>query len=149
MRTDRLVENLESFRDQVAQKWSKFTKQDLAGIEADAGSLASTLAKRYSLSTKDARDQAEEFLSGLGTSFREAAQAIGDAATDLWRNGRAQVSEVVSSGADRVTEMWQSGRDQANTLCKRVEKSVAQQPLTSLAIAAGAGALLMLWLRRR
>jgi ElaB/YqjD/DUF883 family membrane-anchored ribosome-binding protein len=142
MRSDRLQDNLESFRAQLQRKWSKLTQQDVLGIEGDAGTLAATLAKRYSLSVKDAREQADEFLGGMGTSLREAAQAVGDAAGNLWRSGRNQVTEAVSSGAEKVTSLWESG-------CQKAEKAMSQRPLTSLAIAAGAGAVLMLLLRRR
>lgn len=149
MRSNRLHENLESFRDQVQRKWSKLTKQDITGIEGDVGTLVSTLSKRYSLSVKDAREQADEFLGGLSTSLREAVQAVGDAASDLWRSGRDQVTGAVSSGAEQVTDLWASGRERASELGRRAERAVSDRPLTSLAIAAGVGALLMLWLRRR
>lgn len=148
MRPERLSDQLAAFRDHVQNRWAKLTKQDVAGVDLDAGSLAAVLAKRYSMPTKEARLQADEFLHGLGTSLGEAAQVVGEAAGDLWRNGRQQVADAVSQGAEKVSDLWQSGRDRADLLCRRAEKMVAQRPFTSLAIAAGAGALLMMWLRR-
>jgi ElaB/YqjD/DUF883 family membrane-anchored ribosome-binding protein len=142
MRSERLHDNLAALRDQVHRKWSRLTKQDVAGIEGDAATLATTLAKRYSLSQREAHEQAAEFLGGFGTTLHEAAQTVGDAAGDLWRNSRDQVTEAVSNGATRVTDLWESGRE-------RAEKVITQRPLTSLAIAAGVGAALMLLLRRR
>jgi ElaB/YqjD/DUF883 family membrane-anchored ribosome-binding protein len=149
MRSERLLDGVHSFRDQVHRRWDKLTKHEVENIDLDASSLASALAKRYSLPTKDARQQAEEFIAGLGTSFSEAAHVVGEAASDLWRNGREHVTEAMSQGAEKVTDLWQSARDRMDLLCRRTEKAVVQRPMTSLAIAAGVGALLMIWLRRR
>jgi ElaB/YqjD/DUF883 family membrane-anchored ribosome-binding protein len=149
MRPERLSDNLAAFRDHVQHRWGKLTKQDVAGVDLDASSLATVLARRYSMPNKEARQQADEFFHGLGTSLSEAAQVVGEAAGDLWRNSRQHVADVVNQGTEKVTDLWQSGRDRTDVLRRRAEKMVAQRPLTSLAIAAGAGALLMMWLRRR
>jgi ElaB/YqjD/DUF883 family membrane-anchored ribosome-binding protein len=149
MRPERLLDKLESLREQVQRRWAKLTKQDVASVDLDASTLAAALTKRYSLPTKEARQQAEEFLGGLGTSLSEAAQAVGEAASDLWRSGREHVTDAVHQGTEKVTDLWESGREQMSSLGKRAEKAVVQKPLTSLLIAAGVGALLALWLRRR
>jgi len=149
MRLTHVHEQLAAFRREVARKWSKLTKADLESVDCELGSLSEIVAKRYSIPARQARQQAEAFLDGFGTTFREAVSLVGEASRDLWRNGRHHVNEAVHSGAEKAGDLLQTGRDQLAALRQRTGKLVGDHPLTSIAVAAGAGVLLALLLRRR
>lgn len=171
MKLDRIQEHLENFRREAGRKWNKLTKQDLESVEADLGSLSEAVAKRYQMSAKQARTEAETFLADFGTTFREAAQMVGEAARDLWNNGRStltdavqngtekasgifaagrdKASELLDAGRERASELYDASRDQVVALRDRAEKVVVARPLTSIAVAVGVGALLALLFRRR
>lgn len=149
MKLERIGEQLDAFRDEVSRKWSKLTKSDLAELDHDLGSLSGVLSKRYSMPAKQAREEAESFVDSFGTTFKEAAELVGDAARDLWRSGKNRVADVVSAGGEKATDLWDAGREQVTDLQRRAHRAVNDRPLTSLAIAAGIGALLAIFLKRR
>lgn len=149
MRLERIGEQLDAFRDEVARKWSKLTKSDLAEVDHDLASLSGVLARRYSLPAGKAREEAESFMASFGTTFKEAANLVGDAARDLWRNGKGHVVDAVQAGSEKVGDFWDASRQQVDDLQKRARRAIHDKPVTSLAVAAGVGALLALWMRRR
>lgn len=149
MRFERIGEQLAAFRGEVGNRWSKLTKTDLAGIDPDVDSLTGALSRRYSLSAAKAKQEAQQFLDGLGTTVMDAAHVVGDAARDLWRNGKHSVADVVQSGGQKVGDLLGAGREQLQSLQQRAGRSVNERPLTSIAVAVGVGALLGFLLRRR
>jgi ElaB/YqjD/DUF883 family membrane-anchored ribosome-binding protein len=140
---------VEDLKREMRKQWSKLSKADLEGLDFDVGRLATVVARRYSIPAKAAREQVDAFVDQFGTTFREATQLVGDAARDLWRNGAASVSDAVHSGSEKASELWASGRERLTEFGERAHKTVQSRPWTSVAIAAGAGVLLGLLLRRR
>jgi ElaB/YqjD/DUF883 family membrane-anchored ribosome-binding protein len=83
----------------------------------------------------------EEFrgkASQVGKNIREMGGQIADVAREQYEGLRDHASHYVEKGKQKAHE-WQEG----------VEEYVYEKPLRSLLIAAGAGLLLGLWLRRR
>lgn len=149
MKLERIGEQLSALRDEAAQKWSKLTKSDLADIGQDLEGLSDALVRRYSMPAKQAREEAETFLSAFGTTFKEAASMLGDATRDLWRSGKDHVAEVVHAGGEKVGDAWDAGRRRIADLQSVAKRTIDERPMTSLALAAGIGALIAMLLRRR
>lgn len=149
MRFDRLAESMHELRQQIRERWSKITDSDLRNLGEGFEGLAAVVAKRYSISTKQARADVAEFAEQVGTSFREAARAIGDAARELWRDGRNRVAGAVHHGSERASDLLHAGRDRVVDLRSKADHAIQARPLTSVAIAAGVGALMGFLLRGR
>ncbi|MEZ5964560.1 MAG: hypothetical protein R3F56_11995 [Planctomycetota bacterium] len=149
MRYDRITGQLEDLKQQIRDRWSKVTDADVQSLNGDLGRLVGVVAKRYAIPAKKARADVAEFTEQVGTSFKEAAQVMGDAALDLWRNGRERVAEVVNNGSDKAADLWSAGKQQVDDFRAQTDAAIQARPLTSVAIAAGVGALLALLLRRR
>lgn len=142
MRLERIQEHLDAFRRAAALRWTRLTPADLADVEADTDNLGDVVARRYSLSTAAGRAEAAEFFADFGTSLGEAAEVVGDAARDLWRNGRHHVVEAVHIGTDKVQGAWQRGSSKLRTWCDRTEAWVERRPFLALGAAFGFGAML-------
>ena len=150
MRLERLSGQVDELKRQLRRKWSKLTHSDLERLDFDVDRLTQVVAKRYEIPAQEARAQVEEFVAHVGATFREASQFFGDAARDLWRNGRAQVMDAMHAGSERASELWHRGRDRAGDFWHKASGTVQQRPWTSLAVVAGLGALIgvLLWRRR-
>jgi len=142
-------DQVEDLKREMRRKWSKLNKADLDGVDFDAGRLAHVVARRYSIPAEQAREQVDEFVEQSGATFREATQFLGEAARDLWRSGAAHVAGAVHSGSEKASELWTTGREQLSDLGKRANDTVRSRPWVSVGVAAGAGVLLGLLLRRR
>ncbi len=113
MKLERIGEQLDAFRDEVSRKWSKLTKSDLAELDHDLGSLSGVLSKRYSMPAKQAREEAESFVNGFGTSFKEAAELVGDAARDLSRVAFSRQQRTTAAELLASIEAGLAARDRA------------------------------------
>jgi ElaB/YqjD/DUF883 family membrane-anchored ribosome-binding protein len=96
------------------------------------------------------------------TRLKDAPQdpgaAIGEVKTDLLqlkedvmaavRSAIAAARDGVYSGGEKVTEAYDAARERGAEAVENVEKSVSRHPLTSIAIAAGVGMLVGLFMRR-
>jgi len=155
MHLDRINTKLEELNESLRERWNKLTNADLSKVGSDIGSLAEVVSKRYNIPLARAKAEAEEFTAGLGStmanigsSISEAAHAAGETAADLFREGRNHASELLHKGSDKASELWAEGREQAKEISKQAQSFVRARPMTSLAIAAGAGAVLALLFRR-
>lgn len=149
MRLDRIKSELEALQESLREQWSKLTAADLSKVSGDPNSLAAVIAKRYGISAAKAREEVKEFRSNFSTTVRDAAFAARDAATDLFRGGRNHATDAVSKGTEKASELLDAGKEKAKEFGERGLSLIQDRPLTSLAVAAGAGALLAFLLRRR
>lgn len=149
MRLERISGQVDDLKRQLRHQWSKLTAADLERLDFDVGRLSQVVAKRYAIPAKQAREQVDAFVERFGTTFREASQSVGDAAKDLWRNGRSQVVDAVHNGSEKAGELWANSREQLAELGQRASRTVQSRPWTSVAVATGVGLVLGLLLRRR
>jgi ElaB/YqjD/DUF883 family membrane-anchored ribosome-binding protein len=127
MERNRLLEEWNDLKSSLKQHWNKLTEEDLGKFDATLVALADTLQQRYGVTRERAHGEIREFFTGLRTNVHAMADQVRDTATDLWERGRERVRYGLDVGRNRIHE----------------------QPLQSLALAAGAGALLALLLRRK
>ncbi|MCA8953647.1 MAG: DUF883 family protein [Planctomycetes bacterium] len=149
MRFERLDSTLGELKSRIKEHWSKLTDADLQKLEGRYSNLADVVAKRYSIAKNDAEEEVSQFSDEVGTTFREVAQHLGDAAVDAWRNGKHAVTDVVSRGSAKAGELWDSAKSEAGRLRNNTDEIIRERPLTSVLIAAGVGAVLGLLLRPR
>lgn len=69
---------------------------------------------------------------------------VGEAATDLFNEGKKYANELYDQGLNKVGEAEDSMKEYSDELVKKVHEN----PLTALAIAAGIGFLLSTLLRK-
>jgi len=84
----------------------------------------------------------ENIGSQEASSAKETARKTYDAA-------REKAQQVMGQARERAGEYYQQGRDKASEYQGRVEEMVREQPMKSVLIAAGAGLVLGMLLRRR
>lgn len=149
MRVQRLNERVHDLAQRIRDRWSKLTEEDVQSLQGDFDRLVGVVAERYAIPAKQARQDVMEFAHQLGTTFKEAAQMMGDAARDLWRNGRERVSEALAHGSEKAADLWSASRRQVEDLRGQADAAIQARPLTAVAIAAGVGALIALLLRGR
>jgi ElaB/YqjD/DUF883 family membrane-anchored ribosome-binding protein len=160
MRLDEMREDLERLNSKLKERWAELTSADLSKIGNDLSSLTTVVSKRYGIPMARARAEVQEFKTNLGTSIGEVVHAIGETAAELFEEGRNHAAEAMRKGTRKASELWSSGTEhvkefghevgeQAKHFGHEVEGWVKSRPMTSLAIAAGAGALIAFLCRRR
>lgn len=149
MKMQRIVDGLNDLKQRILTKWSNITQTDLEGLDGDFNGLTDVIASRHNIDRKQAKAEVEAFVQEIGTTFKEAAAMFGEAAMSALHNGKNRVSDVIEQGQEKATELWETGRQRVEALGERTSSLVAQRPLTAVAIAAGAGALLALLFCRR
>jgi ElaB/YqjD/DUF883 family membrane-anchored ribosome-binding protein len=127
MERNRLLDEWNDLKASLKQHWSKLTEEDLGKFDATLVALAETVQERYGVTRERAQGEVREFFAHLRTNMQAAATQVRDTATDLWERGRERIRSGVDAGRERMNE----------------------HPLQTLAMAAGAGALLALLLRRK
>jgi ElaB/YqjD/DUF883 family membrane-anchored ribosome-binding protein len=127
MERKRLLDEWSDLKASLKQHWSKLTEEDLGKFDATLVALAETLQERYGISRERAQSDVRDFFARARANVHAAASQVRDTATDLWERGSERIRSGLETG--------------------RVRMQV--QPLQTLALAAGAGAMLALLLRRK
>jgi ElaB/YqjD/DUF883 family membrane-anchored ribosome-binding protein len=127
MERNRLLDEWNDLKASLKDHWTKLTEEDLAKFDATLAALVDTVRDRYGVSRECAHGEVRDYFAGLRTGVRAAAEQVRDTASDLWDRGRERVRAGVDAGRERLHE----------------------KPLQALALAAGAGAILALLLRRK
>ncbi len=149
MRTERIQSELASLSDGIKKRWSKLSSSDITRVGSDLKSLSSIVAKRYGLPMSRARAEVAEFETTMSTSMGDAVHAVGEAATDLFRNGSQGAVDAARKGGEKAAEFWDVGQARVKKFGAGVQGWIQSRPMTALAIAAGTGAALSLYLFRR
>lgn len=144
-----LREQWDEFKNAVKQQWSKVTDEDLAKFDATLTAFASMLQERYGITRDSACGEVQGFLARLHEDLKSTAAHLRESAHDTWDRTRDRVRDGGQAVRDRVEALLTEQRAKLDQRSRRVREFVHDRPMGSLAVAAGAGALLALLLRRK
>ncbi|HWA31449.1 MAG TPA: hypothetical protein VG867_10130 [Rhizomicrobium sp.] len=99
-------------------------------------------ARKKPTTLEERLDALRDDLEALQTDMKGLAGGVGDAAT-------ARLNEMLSNTEDMAEQISAQVEDWTNDNAESLRETVREQPLTSMAIAMGVGALLGLILFRR
>jgi ElaB/YqjD/DUF883 family membrane-anchored ribosome-binding protein len=136
-------------RTAIKKQWARLTDEDLARLDESLDTFTSVLQQRYGISRESAHADLHGFLAGVREKVGEAAAHLKEAGAEAWSRGKERLREGLDAGRERLEQQWQKRRQQAAECTNRLGAAIQERPLQSLALAAGAGALLALLLRRK
>jgi ElaB/YqjD/DUF883 family membrane-anchored ribosome-binding protein len=137
------VQEIKQSTEEVAEDISAKTKAAAADISAETKDVLGDVGDRISKEGVEIKGEVETLLSKIYDLLRP------DASYDL----RQQVRNSFDTVSKRVGA-WAEGRGEElgaalNTTQLRTRRVIYERPMTSLVIAAGAGALIAYWLTHR
>jgi ElaB/YqjD/DUF883 family membrane-anchored ribosome-binding protein len=116
--------------------------QDVKHDVQSMGQTAGDAARRSADQLRDKAGDLKQDTMALGTAAKEAVQ-------EQFGNLRDTAGQYYEQGRQRASEMVEQGTHRARELEYTFEDKVRQQPITSVAVAAGVGFILgLMWNRR-
>ena len=140
--------NLKEFKGKAKEKWGKLTDNDSASLNGDADQLAGILEQRLGYAKEQAATAANEFIK----AFKGTSKHYGkDDDSSIMKNvGQAadEISDISKNVYEKTVKAAKHIKEDAGEYGKAVAEFVEHKPYQSIAIAALAGLVLGLLIRK-
>lgn len=144
MNTDILKGNWNEVKGEAKQRWNKLTDDDLNSIKGDSDKLAGTLQKYYGYAKDEVKSMIEDFSSSLED---KKGGSNGSGRSGL-NKATHKVSDMTNDVFKKTKEVAEQFKNEASEYGKAVVDFVEHKPYQSLAIAALAGLVVGLLVKK-
>ncbi len=143
--------NLKEFKGKAKEKWGKLTDNDSASLNGDADQLAGILEQRLGYAKEQAATAANEFIKAFKGTSKHYGKDDKEGDSSIMKNvGQAadEISDISKNVYEKTVKVAKHIKEDAGEYGKAVAEFVEHKPYQSIAIAALAGLVLGLLIRK-